>query len=78
MELPNLFENCCFEELESMDETPNIIEHYVESRKSGFEITAFVNRHPDGSLWKDCFDRLVEMHHYEINWDDEGGLPRGT
>lgn len=70
-----ILEIAVIEELESMDETPKFIARYVESRKSGFEITAFVNRQPDGSLWKDCFDRLVEMHRYEIDWDDDGGLP---
>jgi hypothetical protein len=48
-------------------------ERYREMYTSGFEIVAYVGQQYNG--WDECFAKLQEMRNYQIDWDDEGGLP---
>ena len=50
-------------------------ERYREMYTNGFVIVGFVNQQPNGRGWEDCFAKLHEMRNYQIDWDDEGGLP---
>lgn len=50
-------------------------ELYKESSRSGIESTAYVADIGDRAQWERCFAKLREIRSYDVDWNDEGGLP---
>ena len=50
-------------------------ERYKESNRAGIESTAYVVDPGDRSQWERCFAKLREIKSYDVDWNDEGGLP---
>jgi hypothetical protein len=50
-------------------------ERYKDSSRGVVESTAYVSDNGSRLQWERCFAKLREIRSYDVDWNDEGGIP---